>query len=144
MRFYCFEKGRHCSLGVDTPDGKRLLDLSAAPPELPKNRVEFIAGFAWIQPVVRQIIQSNQSFNWTYDLETLELLAPIPRPGKVLCLGINYRSSLPDHRPARASRKAAARKCDSGCFPRSPPNNKTNNIQRHPGIDRLLFPNPLG
>jgi 2-keto-4-pentenoate hydratase/2-oxohepta-3-ene-1,7-dioic acid hydratase in catechol pathway len=97
MRFYCFESDGTAHFGVGTPDGKRLLDLAAAAPELPKNPVEFIAGFAWIQPVVRQIIQSNQSSNWTYDLESLRLLAPIPRPGKILCSGINYRSHLQEN-----------------------------------------------
>ena len=32
---------------------------------------------------VRQIIESKQSSNWTYDLDSLQLLAPIPRPGKI-------------------------------------------------------------
>ena len=35
------------------------------------------------QSIVRQIIQSKQSSNWTYDLDSLQLLAPIPRPGKI-------------------------------------------------------------
>jgi hypothetical protein len=73
MRFYCFESDGTAHLGVGTPDAKQLLDLAAAAPELPKNPLEFIAGFAWIQPVIRQIVQSKQSSNWTYDLE----LAPV-------------------------------------------------------------------
>ena len=97
MRFYCFESDGSTHLGIGTPDGKRLLDLAAAAPELPKNPLEFIADFARIQPVLRQIIQSNQNSNWTYDLESLRLLAPIPRPGKILCSGINYRSHLQEN-----------------------------------------------
>jgi 2,4-didehydro-3-deoxy-L-rhamnonate hydrolase len=97
MRFYCFERDGTAHLGVGTPDGKRLLDLAAAAPELPKNPLEFVADFAWIQPVVTQIIQSKRSSNWIYDLESLRLLAPIPRPGKILCSGINYRSHLQEN-----------------------------------------------
>jgi 2,4-diketo-3-deoxy-L-fuconate hydrolase len=97
MRFYCFESGGTAHLGVGTPDGKRLLDLTAAAPELPKNSLEFVADFAWIEPVVTRIIQSKQSSNWIYDLESLRLLAPIPRPGKILCSGINYRSHLQEN-----------------------------------------------
>ncbi len=37
-------------------------------------------------------------------LASLELLSPIPRPGKVLCLGLNYR----DHAAGRGFRTAAA------------------------------------
>jgi 2,4-diketo-3-deoxy-L-fuconate hydrolase len=97
MRFYCFDNDGTTHLGIGMPDGKRLLDLAAAAPELPKNPVEFIAGFDWIQPVLRRIVQSNQSSNWTHDLERLRLLAPIPRPGKILCSGINYRSHLQEN-----------------------------------------------
>jgi 2,4-didehydro-3-deoxy-L-rhamnonate hydrolase len=97
MRFYCFESDGIAHLGLGTPDGKRLLDLAAAAPELPKNPIEFIASFARIQPVLRQIIESTQSSKWTYDLESLRLLAPIPRPGKILCSGINYRSHLQEN-----------------------------------------------
>jgi 2,4-diketo-3-deoxy-L-fuconate hydrolase len=97
MRFYCFESDGTAHLGIGTPDGKRLLDLAAAAPELPKNPIEFIAGFAQIQPVLREIIQSNHSSHWTDDLESLRLLAPIPRPGKILCSGINYRSHLQEN-----------------------------------------------
>jgi 2,4-diketo-3-deoxy-L-fuconate hydrolase len=97
MRFYCFESDGSVHLGIGTPDGKRLLDLSAAAPELPKNPLEFIAGFPRIQPVLRQIIEAKQNSTWTYDLQSLRLLAPIPRPGKILCSGINYRSHLQEN-----------------------------------------------
>src|ERR1700759_598267 len=95
MRFYCFESDGTAHLGLGTPDGKRLLDLAAAAPELPKDPIEVIAGFARIEPVLRQAIQSNSK--WTSDLESLRLLAPIPRPGKILCSGINYRSHLQEN-----------------------------------------------
>jgi 2,4-diketo-3-deoxy-L-fuconate hydrolase len=97
MRFYCFESDGTAHFGIGTPDGKQLLDLAAADPELPKNPIDFIAGFARIQPVLREIIQSNQSSHWTDGLESLRLLAPIPRPGKILCSGINYRSHLQEN-----------------------------------------------
>jgi 2,4-diketo-3-deoxy-L-fuconate hydrolase len=97
MRFYSFESDGTAHLGIGMPDGKRLLDLAAAAPELPKDPIEFIAGFASIQPVVRKIIESNQHSTWTHDLEGLRLLAPIPRPGKILCSGINYRSHLQEN-----------------------------------------------
>jgi hypothetical protein len=70
-------------------DGKQVLDLTAVAPELPKDPIEFVAGFASTQSLVRQIIESKQNSNWTYDLDSLRLLAPIPRPEKILCSGIN-------------------------------------------------------
>jgi hypothetical protein len=83
MRFYCFESHGSSRLGVGSSDGKQVLDLTAVAPELPKNPLDFVAGFASTQSIVRQIIQSKQSSNWTYDLDSLQLLAPIPRPGKI-------------------------------------------------------------
>ena len=87
MRFYCFESNGSAHLGIGTPDGKRLLDLAAAAPELPKNPLEFIADFARIQPVLRQIIQSNQNSNWTYDLESVAAPGPDSASGKDPVLG---------------------------------------------------------
>jgi 2,4-didehydro-3-deoxy-L-rhamnonate hydrolase len=97
MRFYCFESHGSSRLGVGSSDGKQVLDLAAAAPELPKDPIEFVAGFASTQSIVRQIIQSKQSSSWTYALDSLQLLAPIPRPGKILCSGINYRSHLQEN-----------------------------------------------
>ena len=97
MRFYSFESDENVHLGIGAADGKRVLDLAAAAPELSKNPVELIADFASIEPVLRKIEQSNQSSAWTHDLEGLRLLAPIPRPGKILCSGINYRSHLEEN-----------------------------------------------
>ena len=97
MRFYCFESHGSSHLGVGSSDGKQVLDLAAAAPELPKDPIEFVAGFASTQSIVRQIIQSKQSSSWTYALDSLQLLAPIPRPGKILCSGINYRSHLQEN-----------------------------------------------
>jgi 2,4-didehydro-3-deoxy-L-rhamnonate hydrolase len=95
MRFYSFESDGNVHLGIGTADGKRVLDLTAAAPELSKNPAELIADFASIEPVLRKIIQSSS--NWIHDLEGLRLLAPIPRPGKILCSGINYRSHLEEN-----------------------------------------------
>jgi 2,4-diketo-3-deoxy-L-fuconate hydrolase len=97
MRFYSFESDGNVHLGIGAADGKRVLDLATAAPELSKNLAELIADFPSIEPVLRKIIQSNQSSAWTHDLEGLRLLAPIPRPGKILCSGINYRSHLEEN-----------------------------------------------
>lgn len=37
----------------------------------------------------------------TYPLESVKLLAPIPRPGKVLCSGINYRGHMQENPGAK-------------------------------------------
>jgi hypothetical protein len=55
MRFYCFESDGSSHLGVGSSDGKQVLDLTAVASELPKGPIEFVAGFASTQSIVRQI-----------------------------------------------------------------------------------------
>jgi hypothetical protein len=109
MRFNRFESNGSSHLGVGSSDGKQVLDLTAVAPELPKNPLEFVAGFASTQSIVRQIIQSKQSSNWTNDLDSLQLLAPIPRPGKITDHGgkslENEVKTEVKTRPARVSGK---------------------------------------
>jgi hypothetical protein len=54
MRFYCFESHGSSRLGVGSSDGKQVLDLAAAAPELPKDPIEFVAGFASTQSIDRE------------------------------------------------------------------------------------------
>jgi 2,4-didehydro-3-deoxy-L-rhamnonate hydrolase len=94
MRLYSFEWQGTARLGIALPDGKRLLDLTEAAPQLPKNAVQFIAQFPEAEAAITELLQSKHQPNWLHDLEAVRLLAPIPRPGKILCSGINYRSHL--------------------------------------------------
>lgn len=97
MRLYSFEWQGAARLGVAIQDGKRLLDLTEAAPELPKKAVQFISQFSKSAAVVTELLQSKHNLNWLHDLEAVRLLAPVPRPGKILCSGINYRSHLQEN-----------------------------------------------
>lgn len=71
--------------------GNDIIDLNAAEPELPSTMIELLSGdylgvaeqgargAATLGPDVR------------VKLESVRLGAPIPRPSKVVCLGLNYR-----------------------------------------------------
>ena len=97
MRLYSFEWQGVARLGVALQDGKRLLDLTEAAPELPKNPLEFISEFPKSAAAISELLQSKHKLTWFHDLEAVRLLAPIPRPGKILCSGINYRSHLQEN-----------------------------------------------
>jgi 2,4-didehydro-3-deoxy-L-rhamnonate hydrolase len=97
MRLYSFEWQGDARLGVALQDGKRLLDLTEAAPELAKNALQFIREFPQSAVAIIELLQSSQKQNWLHDLEALRLFAPIPRPGKVLCSGINYRSHFQEN-----------------------------------------------
>jgi 2,4-diketo-3-deoxy-L-fuconate hydrolase len=97
MRLYSFELKGTPHLGVALQDGRQVLDLAEAAPQLPRNAVEFITTFSSSVAVVDELLQSSHNAACLYDLDSLHLLAPVPRPGKILCSGINYRSHLQEN-----------------------------------------------
>jgi 2-keto-4-pentenoate hydratase/2-oxohepta-3-ene-1,7-dioic acid hydratase in catechol pathway len=66
--------------------GGGYVDLNTADPQLPSDIIELFAlGPAGIQRA-KQAVALGTSFG----SENVRLLAPIPRPGKVICVGLNY------------------------------------------------------
>lgn len=97
MRLYSFQFNGTSRLAVALPDNNTVLDLTEAAPDLPGNAIELITGFSRFSPVIEEKMSSPQNSKWVRDLDELPLLAPIPRPGKILCSGINYRSHLDEN-----------------------------------------------
>jgi 2-keto-4-pentenoate hydratase/2-oxohepta-3-ene-1,7-dioic acid hydratase in catechol pathway len=89
MRLYTFEVAGMRRIGAEH-DGQ-LIDLSAARAGLPTDMLAFIQlGHAELQASAEELASMEQQP--THDLRAVRLLAPIPRPGKILCSGVNYRS----------------------------------------------------
>jgi acylpyruvate hydrolase len=91
MRLVTFSQGGHLRLGAHARrDGRELvLDLQQAEPVLPAGMTDFLnAGDAAMESA-RQAIRSAQPDTWL-PVEGVQLLAPVPRPGKIICLGHNY------------------------------------------------------
>jgi 2-keto-4-pentenoate hydratase/2-oxohepta-3-ene-1,7-dioic acid hydratase in catechol pathway len=61
-------------------------DLRAADPSLPTSTREAIEHWATLAPQIAKLCQSTPAIN-----APIELLSPIDRPGKILCIGLNYR-----------------------------------------------------
>lgn len=90
MRFIQFQsKGTPDAarrLGLLSDDGKRLVDLTAQCPHL-KDLIEFIAaGEAAFQRLQAKL----PDFEWQPLGADIELLAPVCRPDKIVCIGLNY------------------------------------------------------
>lgn len=79
-------------LGAALPGTDRLIDLHAADPVLPSNLLSFIRAGKCCFARARKLLKRSAVANPTYAPTAVRLLAPIPRPGKILCSGINYRS----------------------------------------------------
>src|SRR5262245_50176466 len=103
MRLYTFEtrKGRPL-IGVEA--GGRLIDLNAAHAARLGRRSVILADsmLALIRGGQAALRQARQALafalkkpkvaaKFTHDFNAVRLRAPIPRPGKIFCSGLNYR-----------------------------------------------------
>jgi 2-keto-4-pentenoate hydratase/2-oxohepta-3-ene-1,7-dioic acid hydratase in catechol pathway len=67
-----------------------VIDLNRAAPRLPNDMIGFLAGGEANRTLAAQAIASPPA-EAVLDRKTVRLGAPIPRPGKVICIGLNYR-----------------------------------------------------
>jgi 2-keto-4-pentenoate hydratase/2-oxohepta-3-ene-1,7-dioic acid hydratase in catechol pathway len=91
MRFVAFEQGGEAPgaarLGVW--DGQSVIDLATAAPGLPGDLMGLIAGGASALAAAAHAARDARP-EARRRLEGLRLLPPIRRPGKIVCLGLNY------------------------------------------------------
>src|SRR6185437_12115709 len=87
MRLVAIEEAGSARLGV--VENSNLVDLAAAAPSLPRDLVGLIAlgprGLEQAADAVQRAPASARK-----PLDKARLLAPVPRPGKIVCLGLNY------------------------------------------------------
>ena len=84
MRLYTFETKRQQKVGAER-DGK-LVELP-----YPAMRDLIRAGSTGLSTAKKALKSSDAP---THALNKVKLLAPIPRPGKILCSGLNYKSHV--------------------------------------------------
>ena len=110
MRLYTFEKKGQQRLGAEM-DGY-LVDLNAAHAarihgknaSLAPTMSDLIRGGKAALTLARQALtfaRRNEHLKaartWRFDFSEVKLLAPIRRPGKILCSGLNYRSHVEEN-----------------------------------------------
>jgi len=86
VRLVTFSDGRGTRIG--RLEGDEVIDLAAAAPELPRD----LAGLLAAGPLALGRASSAESAR--LPLAELRLAAPIPRPGKILAVGLNYRDHV--------------------------------------------------
>lgn len=91
MRLVTFLHHNQPRLGAQRDDS--VLDLNDANPALPADMVAFLALGASALELARQTLASASPEMFT-PLEQATLLAPVPRPGKILCIGHNYKGHI--------------------------------------------------
>ncbi len=89
MRLCTIMSGGKAVVGVKMGDGK-IVDLSKQMPRGPKSVVEILAGGKAVQAAVAKACAKPKA-GATVAEKSAKYLPPIPNPGKILCIGLNYR-----------------------------------------------------
>jgi acylpyruvate hydrolase len=88
MRLCTILSGGKPAVGVKLGDGK-VVDLSKQMPRGPKSVVEILAGGKKVQQAVAKACGRPKK-GATVSEKSAKYLPPIPSPGKILCIGLNY------------------------------------------------------
>src|SRR5262245_28804507 len=101
MRLYTYEAKNRVRLGAGL--NGRLIDLNAAHAarrgrkgaELAASMLDLIRGGPGTLAQARAALafaakHPARAKAWSHDLDRAKVLAPIPRPGKIFCSGLNY------------------------------------------------------
>lgn len=87
MRLVAFDENGVAKLGV--LEGDDVLDLASVSPALPSDLLAFVRGGSAARAAVADAVREARAHP-RKRLAELRLLPPIPRPGKIVCLGLNY------------------------------------------------------
>lgn len=89
MKLATFEAGGATQLGAVV--GDRIVPLNAQAPGLPADMIGLIAAWPRVEAEVRRLAQAGAG---ALPLDSVKLLAPIRRPGKIMAIGLNYADHI--------------------------------------------------
>lgn len=90
MRLLTFLHNRRSRIGAETARG--IVDFAVAAPTLPQTMLALLAAGANALATAREaVVRALQDGSALIAADQLQPLAPIPRPGKILAIGFNYR-----------------------------------------------------
>ena len=102
MKLVTFTHNGHSRIGALVADGT-IVDLNRANPLLPTDMLAFLAGGADTKSLAEKALAIPLP-SAVLSQSAVTLQAPLPRPGKILCIGLNYRDHaaesnqpIPDH-----------------------------------------------
>jgi ureidoglycolate lyase len=72
-------------------DGDQVVSLARAAPRMARDMQALIAGWPTFEKQVRHHTDTGEN---RLDLADLRLMAPVPRPGKIFAIGLNYRDHI--------------------------------------------------
>ncbi len=89
MKLVTFVHNGNTRIGaLVSKDGQdRVVDFQKADPSLPTDMITFLEGGAATLAAAQKAVDGAAE---SLPLSTVKILAPIPRPGKIICIGLNY------------------------------------------------------
>jgi acylpyruvate hydrolase len=91
MRLVTFTQQGRTRIGIQLEAG--ILDLSRVSPDIPTKMLSFLSLGESALLKAEKALSAPQD-NWIIDPDDVILHAPVPRPGKVLCMGHNYSGHI--------------------------------------------------
>uniref|UniRef100_A0A1B6CY00 Fumarylacetoacetase-like C-terminal domain-containing protein n=2 Tax=Clastoptera arizonana TaxID=38151 RepID=A0A1B6CY00_9HEMI len=92
VQYKCLSGGPQ-KLGVQLAQDGNIIEVSAVDPMIPNNLVQFLDGGTNLIEKVKRIVAEEKSI---CHLENVELLAPVTKPDKIICVGLNYKAHCDD------------------------------------------------
>lgn len=99
MKLATFDTGGGARVAIVS--GESLIDLSQAAPGLPRDMIGLIAAWPDAERTVRQLEKTAPHFK----LADVHLQAPVPRPQKILAIGLNYADHIAESGLPRPERQ---------------------------------------
>jgi ureidoglycolate lyase len=96
MKLATFTAGGPPEIGI--VQGERIVSISRAAPQLADSMLDLIARWRLVEGPVRALADDAP---WTLAFSDVRLLAPIPRPGKIFAIGLNYADHVAESGLAR-------------------------------------------
>jgi acylpyruvate hydrolase len=92
MKLVTFEQGGSTRLGALRTFGEKqaVVDLNRVEPRLPTDMIAFLEAGRSARALAETAL-TNAERGEGMDSAAVTLRAPIPRPGKIICVGLNYR-----------------------------------------------------
>jgi len=88
MRLVSFSTKKGSAVGLR--EGDFIIDLSVAAPKLPRTLAGILAAGASAKAELKKVAAKPKA-KAMLKASKVKLLAPIPSPGKILCVGLNYK-----------------------------------------------------
>lgn len=89
MKLATFTDGDGARIGIVV--GELVIDLSAAAPDLPTEMTAFLAAG---DAAMARALEVQDDADHALPVDNVEFLAPVPRPGKILAIGLNYADHI--------------------------------------------------